>query len=175
MSVRYLLPCSCGKTVSVSPSQAGGTAACDCGARLEVPRLGEMRQLPTDESVAATAAGWGFRQGVLTAGLMLAAALAAGAGWFAAVEPEPPAPPDAVARQAAVERQVDAMSPRDLHRLLIQVYEPLAKRGFKEAKSPADVATLQRIDECRLYRNVLLGAAGAVVVVSLVLLAAART
>lgn len=170
MSTRYLLPCSsCGKSVPVSPSQAGGAVNCECGARLEAPRLGEMRNLPTDETVPPAAAGWSFRNGVLSAGLLIAGALGAGAGWFAAVEPAPPTPPDAVARIESVERQLDAMPPASLFKLYTEVYKPLIERGFQEVKSPADVATLQRIDECRLYRNVLLGAAGAVVVVTLVL------
>lgn len=170
MSTRYLLGCSgCGKSVPVSPSQAGGTAVCECGARLDVPRLGEMRGLPVESAAAEATAGWGFRNGVLSAGLLVAGALAAGAGWFAAAEPDPPAPPDLVARQASVERQLDAMPPAALFRLYTDVYKPLTDRGFQEVKSPEDVATLRRIDECRLYRNVLLGAAGAVVVVTLVL------
>jgi hypothetical protein len=128
-----------------------------------------MRHLPTDETVTPAAAGWSFRSGLLSAGLLFASALAAIAGRFAMIEPAPPTPPDAVARIESVERQLDAMPPASLFRLYTEVYKPLIERGFQEVKSPADVATLQRIDECRLYRNVLLGAAGAVVVVTLVL------
>jgi hypothetical protein len=128
-----------------------------------------MRGLPVEDNAVLAAAGWSFRNGVLSAGLLVAAALAAGAGWFAAAEPAPPAPPDLVARLASVERQLDAMSPAALYRLYTDVYKPLADRGFQEVQTPADAATLRRIDECRLYRNVLLGAAGAVVVVTLVL------
>ena len=170
MSTRYLLPCiSCGKSIPVSPSQAGGAVNCECGARLEAPRLGEMRNLATDESVNPAVAGWSFRNGVLSAGLLIAGALAAGAGWFAAIEPDPPAPPDADARIESVERQLDATPPAMLFKLYTDIYKPLLDHGFQEFKSPEDVATLQRIDECRLYRNVLFGAAGAVVIVTLVL------
>ncbi|QDV76065.1 hypothetical protein [Botrimarina mediterranea] len=174
MSTRHLLPCTaCGKSVPVSPSQAGGAVTCECGARLDVPRLGEMRNLPADESVPPQAAAWSFRNGVLSAGLLIAGALAAGAGWFAAVEPAPPAPPDAAARTESVQRQLDAMPPAQLFQLYTEIYKPLIDRGFQEFKSPEDVATLRRIDQCRLYRNVLVGAAGAVVVATLVLVGVA--
>jgi hypothetical protein len=170
VSTRHLLPCTaCGRSVAVSPSQAGGAVNCECGARLDVPRLGEMRNLPTDAPVKPAAAGWGFRNGVLSAGLLIAGALAAGAGWFAAVEPAPPAPPDAKARIESIDRQLDAMPPATLYQLYTDVYKPLLERGFQEAKSPEDQATLHRIDQCRLYRAILLGAAGAVVVVTPVL------
>lgn len=170
MSTRYLLSCTeCGKSVLISPSQAGGAVNCECGARLDVPRLGEMRNLPTDETVKPAAVGWSFRNGVLSAGLLVAAALGACAGWYAAVEPKAPEPEDAVARIASVERQLDAMPPAALFKLYTDVYKPLADRGFQDVKSPQDLATLSRIDECRLYRTVLLAAAGSVVVVTLVL------
>ncbi len=45
--MKYLLPCSCGKSVPIEVSQAGQTVHCDCGATLDVPPLRHLRQLPT--------------------------------------------------------------------------------------------------------------------------------
>ncbi|WP_146445311.1 hypothetical protein [Botrimarina colliarenosi] len=162
MSVRYLLPCSCGQSIPVSASQAGGRVTCECGAEREAPRLRELRQLPTDQPEAKATAGWGFRQGVLSAGLVIAGLLAGVAGWFAAIEPAAPEPFDAAARQAAVEQGLDAMPPVGLWQLQKTYYEPLVRNGFEVAQSPQDQAILARIDQCRLYRNSLLAAAGVV-------------
>lgn len=47
----YLLPCQhCEKTVKVSPSQAGDEIPCShCDKSVAIPKLGELRQLPTDD------------------------------------------------------------------------------------------------------------------------------
>lgn len=39
----YSIVCSCGATVSVTTSQAGGTCTCACGVTNAVPRLSELR------------------------------------------------------------------------------------------------------------------------------------
>lgn len=43
--MKYLLPCSCGQTVDVEPSQAGQTVTCRCGKNLLVPTLMQILQL----------------------------------------------------------------------------------------------------------------------------------
>ena len=53
----YLLTCSCGATLPIAASQAGNVVACPrCGRELSVPKLGELRQLPT-ASAAGPATG----------------------------------------------------------------------------------------------------------------------
>ncbi len=49
---RYLLPCTCGRQVVVTPSEAGNRVTCSCGAVLDVPTLRAMRQLPVAETAA---------------------------------------------------------------------------------------------------------------------------
>lgn len=44
--MKYLLPCSCGKSVAVEVSQAGDRVPCDCGNVLNVPAMRLIRQLP---------------------------------------------------------------------------------------------------------------------------------
>lgn len=50
----YLLPCpDCDQSISVSPSQAGDTAACSgCDSKVQIPKLGDLRKLPQAESDA---------------------------------------------------------------------------------------------------------------------------
>ena len=47
----YLLPCpQCGNSLTVAPSKAGETLACNaCKASVSVPKLGDLRQLPRAE------------------------------------------------------------------------------------------------------------------------------
>jgi hypothetical protein len=49
----HLLPCpSCQASIPVSPSQAGDTVACpSCHQSVDIPKLGELRQLPLAEPV----------------------------------------------------------------------------------------------------------------------------
>lgn len=171
VSARYLLPCVCGKTVAVGPSQAGGSVACECGQSLDVPRLRDLRELPVASAPQKAKTGWSFRMGVLSAGLVLAASLAGGAGWFAAYEPEPPAPFDAEAREAVVDRNLDLMAPADLWKLLVEVYEPAASQGIQKAQSPRDEFIQRAIDLSQQYQKVLLIAAAAVVGLTVILFA----
>lgn len=74
MVTTYLVPCDCGKTLEVEPSQAGLSVTCDCGAATELPTLGGLRSFPTKEQQKASrGSAWGPRQGLLTAGLLMVA------------------------------------------------------------------------------------------------------
>ncbi len=75
--MKYLLPCSCGKSVAIEYSQAGGRVQCDCGRLLDVPTLRLIRQLtpvPTQPqpTPAAHGGGWPVAWRLLfAAGLLL--------------------------------------------------------------------------------------------------------
>jgi hypothetical protein len=43
----YLVPCACGKTVSVRARQAGDQVTCSCGAVVNVPTIRGLKQLKT--------------------------------------------------------------------------------------------------------------------------------
>jgi len=96
MSQAYLLSCECGQNVSVSASQAGGSAQCTCGKVLEVPTLRRLRELEPDPQADTADANsrdhraWGVRQGVVLAGGLIAlfGGMAAGVMQYAA--PQPP-------------------------------------------------------------------------------------
>ena len=54
---KYLLPCDCGKSVSIGASQAGQTVSCMCGQALDVPAMREIRQLEPDEQSETSTGG----------------------------------------------------------------------------------------------------------------------
>ncbi len=65
--MRYLLPCSCGRKIPVSSTQAGETLTCECGQTLDAPKLRELRQLETapDAEPAPRRLAWSQTQGLL--------------------------------------------------------------------------------------------------------------
>jgi hypothetical protein len=75
MSVRYRLPCPCGRTVPVRPSQAGDSVVCECGESLEVPTLRELRRLdrwnPPSAGRRRRGPVWGRRQVWISVGLIV--------------------------------------------------------------------------------------------------------
>jgi hypothetical protein len=98
VSTRYLLPCSCGRKVSVAFTQAGQEIQCACGAVLEIPTMRGLVQLeraptqpPTGEPSSAqgrppssggkpvrakagagtSTSAWGARQRLLLVGALL--------------------------------------------------------------------------------------------------------
>lgn len=74
----YLLPCSCGQKVRVSPSQAGGQVACNCGKSLAIPTLRGIRQLePAADRAAKPVAAWSPLQGLLFSGGLFVATVGA--------------------------------------------------------------------------------------------------
>lgn len=168
LSSRYLLTCSsCGASVAVGPSQAGGVVHCECGAPLDVPRLGELRSLPSEHTTSAAhrRGGWNARLGVLTAGLIAAAVLAAGAGWLMLTAPTPTPAPDPTSIAEDFDKQIEQMRPVDLWRMQTFVYDPLARRGLEKIESPVDRELELRIQQSRFFSTLLSIAAGVCLVV----------
>jgi hypothetical protein len=77
MSQQYLLPCSCGQKLTVSPSQAGNQVACSCGKLLSVPTLRGLRELESAPSTAPAQVktGWSPIHGTIFAGGLVVAAI----------------------------------------------------------------------------------------------------
>mgnify|MGYP001826873688 CR=1 FL=1 len=70
MATKYLLPCSCGKSIHVDINQAGDTAPCECGKLLEVPSMRELRELqpvPDDKAFQNKGKQWTKRESVVFA------------------------------------------------------------------------------------------------------------
>jgi hypothetical protein len=82
---QYLLPCECGRKLTITKADAGERLPCECGRTVDVPTLREIQSL---ETVAAAAPGpvrraWGKRQGLLFLGASLVVgAIVAGASLF---------------------------------------------------------------------------------------------
>jgi hypothetical protein len=82
VSVKYLLPCACGRTLPVEPRQAGQTVICACGEALEVPTLLRLAALEQEQPAAAApppVASWGLGQAIALVGLAILLAALAGA------------------------------------------------------------------------------------------------
>lgn len=168
---KHLIPCECGQQLPVSLGQAGETVACPCGRSVEVPTLRRLREMPVAGDAEAAGAGWGFSQGVLALGLIVAALLLGGAGWLRAAEPSPPTPPDAEKQRAAVAEGIGRLSPADAWALWEGGYKPLAQRGFNDASSGQQRAVAAAIDRSRAVQRGLAIAAGAVVALTLAVFA----
>jgi hypothetical protein len=73
VSVKYLLPCRCGRQIIVEPREAGQTAACPCGQSLLIPTMLEMSALepaPAEASLPSKHV-WGWRHRMLFLGWTL--------------------------------------------------------------------------------------------------------
>ncbi|MEM9185519.1 MAG: hypothetical protein AAGB00_03380 [Planctomycetota bacterium] len=169
----YLLSCSCGESVPVEPRQCGEMVTCPCGIQIEAPTLRQMQQLPPAERQQTVAAsGWGYRQGVLTAGFLLTAALVGVGVYFMRNEPLPLQRMD---RDQKVARGVETMTPKSMFDLWRVQYQPIFSRGRLDVfVDQYQVALDREILMYRLYRWTSFGLAAAVGVGSVVAAASAR-
>jgi hypothetical protein len=77
--IQYLLPCSCGRKTPVETQQSGESIVCACGAKLDIPRLLELKKL---EKVVVQVAEtrkpsvWGIGHSILLSGIILVAVVA---------------------------------------------------------------------------------------------------
>lgn len=74
MSVKFLLPCTCGEKLRVGRAQAGLTVSCTCGRELDVPTQRGLEELEPAEPVAerTSQSSWGPAQALLALGLLIA-------------------------------------------------------------------------------------------------------
>ena len=81
MSVKYLLPCRCGRQIVIEPRQAGQTIACECGAVIEAPTMLDMTALepaPVESVSVPTPTTWGPGRRLRLLGIMLLGGAIAG-------------------------------------------------------------------------------------------------
>jgi hypothetical protein len=155
----YLLPCTCGKKLGVTKSQAGQTVRCACGKELEVPTL---RGLSALERVgtpgAAPNKSWNNRHRVafLLAIAALVGVLTAG---YLTIDLPAPLPEFEMV-------EVDEMTPFSN---VMAVYEEL-KKGIEGAVPPitAEMRAMEREREMKLWGiRVALTAAGCAAIAAL--------
>ena len=166
---RYLLPCSCGKSIAVSVSQAGDKVHCECGQELEVPTLRQLRELAPEQTDSTESASWGFRQGVITLGLILASLMAATSGWFYATQPTPLQPFDASAWTEKVEEDLAVVDSPLAWSLWQARYKPLLTLDMTPMERLGESQLLAQIEQHRIYSTVFLIAAAVLLVMTLIL------
>jgi hypothetical protein len=157
---KYLLTCGCGQKLAIEPGQAGERIACPkCAAPLDVPPLRKLRHLPP-ASVEAVKSRftWGARQGIATAAFILALVLAAVALWNRFTEPAIPIF-DPAARLQAVDDSLEKLTPLQGWQMWVDLYRPLATRGFANLEDPNKRAIEQHIARRRFFQKTLLVAA----------------
>ncbi len=114
MSVRYQLPCSCGRVVLVERSQAGLSISCDCGAALEVPTIRGLAQLELVLSASDNSA-WTAQHGLLLIGALIVLVAGGAAAWRFVHLPE-----DVYSKEAVDEfmkekaEEIDRMTPSEI-------------------------------------------------------------
>jgi len=96
--MKYLLPCECGATTPIEPTQAGQTITCRCGATLDAPTMREIRGLEpaaADSTAAGSTRRWSAGRGAAFAVGLLVFLVAGGVAgvffWEALqIDPTPP-------------------------------------------------------------------------------------
>jgi hypothetical protein len=166
---KHLLTCECGEKVPVDIGQAGGQVTCSCGRPLNVPTLRNLKQLPVAETPASAVAGqapWNIKKGFVAAGLILAGILVAYAAWNHFSEPVVPQFDPSV-RSAAVEQGLEKMTPAESWDMWVQVYRPLADKGFGVFEYPHKAAIEEHIAQRRVLQATLLVVAAVLAITSL--------
>jgi hypothetical protein len=148
----YLLPCTCGKKLGVTKSQAGQTVRCACGKELEVPTLRGLSELErVGTRSAAQSRQWTNRHRVVFS-LGVAALVGVLAAGYLAWELPPPLPKIEMV-------EVDETTP---FVNLMAVYDEL-KKGLDGAVPPisAEMRAMEHEREMRLWGiRVAISAAG---------------
>jgi hypothetical protein len=138
VSVKYLLPCRCGRQITVEPREAGQTSVCPCGQTLPIPTMREMTglELAPVETSRPPERAWGWQHRVsLLGATLLATAVVGGVLLF---WHRPIAPIDAIDPQAVQQRandlsplrtwQVWQLMKQGLDRRTDQIYEAALTR-----------------------------------------------
>jgi hypothetical protein len=153
---KYLLSCHCGATIPVEAGQAGGKVVCaSCGAGLDVPTLRKLRHLP--QAAIETEPGpfqWSARKGIATAGLMLAAILAVVALGIRFFEPAIPVF-DPEVRMQNIDEALEKLSPAQGFQMWVDLYRPMAERGFAILEDPHKPAIERYVARQRLLQKIL--------------------
>jgi hypothetical protein len=112
MPVRYLLSCSCGKSIPVESRQAGGTVTCACGQTLQAPSLRGLREMPVVQDTAVAERPWGMRQGGVTLCIVLAVVLGGvGAGLWQYARSQAPA--ETADLLEVLHERIESFTPRE--------------------------------------------------------------
>lgn len=92
--IQYLLPCSCGRKTLVETRQAGETVVCDCGTKLDIPRLLELKKLERTQITAVErkqpSFAWGIGHSLISVGILIFSVAAVAGILFLVLTPNDP-------------------------------------------------------------------------------------
>jgi hypothetical protein len=111
VSVKYLLPCRCGRQIVVETREAGQTSVCPCGQSLPIPTMLEITRLEPApiETGRPAESTWGWQHRLMLLGVTLF--VLAIVGGVLLHRYRPVAPIDAIDPQV-VQRIADSLTPR---------------------------------------------------------------
>jgi hypothetical protein len=154
---RYLLPCNCGRRLTVTAAQAGDLMQCECGQRVEVPTLRHLAALEQVADAPRQEQTWGARQGLIFLGGTLIVLAAVALVWLQIREPKP-------IREPLVELDVNKMTFADLW-----AFWPRLEQGIQRILFAREAATFERnryeISQWRQWRWTAIAVAGAGVLI----------
>lgn len=163
MAEKYLVPCDCGENVAAAVNQAGSEVVCQCGTRLKVPTLRQLRQLPRQEATdTAQSSEWTLRHSATFAGAIATAALLAWSGWLLARQPETPKF-DQVYRQAITgdaSMMLEKGTAVQFWRHWIITSPQLRENGFEQIITPQEVGYRRYLEQYRTQMYAVFTAAG---------------
>jgi hypothetical protein len=157
---RYLLPCNCGRRLTVTAAQAGDLLLCECGQRVEVPTLRHLAGLEQVDDAPPRERTWGARQGLIFLGATLIVLAVAALIWLQFREPQP-------IREPLFEHdasKIDKMSYGDLWKIWSN-YEKGIQRTLFGPEAAAFEWNRFEIQQWRQWRWTAVAVAGAGVVV----------
>lgn len=118
MPIHYLLPCDgCEHQFQLTTSQAGQPQGCpQCGATIDAPKLGTLKQLPTSvhSEAAASQGEVGWKRYVFAMGLMTAVAAGIAGGALYWYSQSLFTPVDVESHIEMVQQDIDQFSPAEL-------------------------------------------------------------
>ena len=160
MSQRYLLPCSCGKTIPVGLSQAGSSVTCQCGQSVIVPTVrglralppeGGVRQPPPKPAAASEINGVNLQGMMFVIGLVLLLAGLSVAGYYGYEHSQIDVADYSAEYERLDEEQIDKMAPISLMQLWIN----FSRDGLGEHVSPEHV--IRREASAYAFRSMVAG------------------
>ncbi len=152
----YLMTCRCGKTLPVEVGQAGEQIECACGAKLVVPPLRQLRELPVAASAPEVPGRrWSAAQGAVAACLVVAGVLAMAAAWSRWSEP-PVHKFSAAQHIRNMDHNVEQLTPAQAWAVWVQAVQPLRDRGFFIIDVGPSPAQMEQIERSHFFQAMML-------------------
>jgi hypothetical protein len=143
---KYLLPCSCGRSVTVEAKHAGRQVRCNCGNSLEVPTMLELARLERAEEEAVAAGPtdrWGVPQQFIVVGVAVLLIAICGGAWLALNVPQLPKPAYDATK---IRSQIQSADPAQTLQFWWEV-----RRGLPPGRNPAMIKYGERLFRFRVW------------------------